>query len=606
MNKFWYGLPAAILGSAIIVVQSQAAFAALSTTEVASIARQVTVQIFGQNSGSGSGVIIAHQEQTYYVLTATHVVANLDEYDIVTPDGKKYRLDYNLARKLPNTDLALVQFNSLQPYKVVAIGNSSQVKVGSPAYVAGFPQIQGSISTSYRFTEGQIAANAARPVNKGYALAYWNDTFAGMSGGSILNQNGQLIGIHGTSYSLFAENKGVNPYFGTKTSLNMGIPVDTFLRLVPQITSIPKFPTAQPLAVPSKLTASDLYIQGIEKLILDDSKGAIADFDQAIRLQPDYAAAYFQRGGTKFALGNKVMINIDSMTKAMEGGYYKQAEANIQSGIADYNQAIRLNPNDILAYNDRGNARDDLGNHQGAIADYNQAIRLNPNFATAYFNRGNAYANMKDYPSAIASYDQAIRLNPNNASAYLNRGRVRTNYTDAITDYDQAIRLYSNNPYFYMERAGRRRDSGNKLGAVADYQKAADLLSENGDSSTFKSVQITLRSFNIEEASKNNPDKIAFQKRLGIEPWPEFLEYYNLGVVKSSSDPQGAIFNYDQAIRLNPNFAAAYNARGWARLKLGDKLGAISDLKKAAELARTQRIKQVYEEASQKLKELQH
>jgi hypothetical protein len=50
----------------------------------------------------GSGVIIARQGQTYYVLTAEHVVATEDEYEIITSDGKKYRLDYKNVKKLPD------------------------------------------------------------------------------------------------------------------------------------------------------------------------------------------------------------------------------------------------------------------------------------------------------------------------------------------------------------------------------------------------------------------------------------------------------------------------------------------------------------------------
>ena len=47
--------------------------------------------------------------------------------------------------------------------------------------------------------------------------------------------------------------------------------------------------------------------------------------------------------------------------------------------IADYNKAIELNPNFADAYNNRGLAKYDLKDYKGAIADYNKAIELNPN-----------------------------------------------------------------------------------------------------------------------------------------------------------------------------------------------------------------------------------
>jgi S1-C subfamily serine protease len=105
--KFTYPLVATLFGSvAIALVQPHVAVAMKSPTQVADIARQVTVQIDGQNPGSG--VIIARQGQTYYVLTSAHVVETADEYDVVTSDGKKNQMDYKLVRKFPNNvDLAI-------------------------------------------------------------------------------------------------------------------------------------------------------------------------------------------------------------------------------------------------------------------------------------------------------------------------------------------------------------------------------------------------------------------------------------------------------------------------------------------------------------------
>ncbi|MEB3355299.1 MAG: tetratricopeptide repeat protein, partial [Synechococcales bacterium] len=92
--------------------------------------------------------------------------------------------------------------------------------------------------------------------------------------------------------------------------------------------------------------------------------------------------------------------------------YYNQAKAqyelkNYQAAIADYDQAIQLQPDDASAYYNRGFARYDLGNKQGAIADYDQAIQLQPNDALAYNNRGNARSALDDKQGAIADYDQA-------------------------------------------------------------------------------------------------------------------------------------------------------------------------------------------------------
>ena len=59
-----------------------------------------------------------------------------------------------------------------------------------------------------------------------------------------------------------------------------------------------------------------------------------------------------------------------------------------------------------------------------ALADFSKAIKLNPNNAKAYNNRGNVYSNNKKYDLAIADFSKAIELNPNNPQAYYNRGVV--------------------------------------------------------------------------------------------------------------------------------------------------------------------------------------
>jgi len=67
-----------------------------------------------------------------------------------------------------------------------------------------------------------------------------------------------------------------------------------------------------------------------------------------------------------------------------------------QQAIQDYDEAIRLKPDDAVAYNDRGIIYGTLGQYQRAIKDYNEAIRLKPDNAAAYNNRGAAYLMQKN------------------------------------------------------------------------------------------------------------------------------------------------------------------------------------------------------------------
>ena len=69
-------------------------------------------------------------------------------------------------------------------------------------------------------------------------------------------------------------------------------------------------------------------------------------------------------------------------------------------------------PTSAEAYVNRGNELYNQGDYQAAISDYDEAIRLDPNDAIAYYNRGLAKSELGDLEAAISDYDEAIRLQP--------------------------------------------------------------------------------------------------------------------------------------------------------------------------------------------------
>ena len=137
-------------------------------------------------------------------------------------------------------------------------------------------------------------------------------------------------------------------------------------------------------------------------LIRDESKeDCISANDEAIRLKPGFVEAYVNRGNAKNSLGRP------------------------EDAIADYDQAIRLNPDlASVTYFNRACAKSKLGRYEDAIADYDRAIRMKPDLVEAYRNRGATNATLNRNEDAIADYDRAIELDPDNAEAYFNRGAV--------------------------------------------------------------------------------------------------------------------------------------------------------------------------------------
>jgi tetratricopeptide (TPR) repeat protein len=119
-----------------------------------------------------------------------------------------------------------------------------------------------------------------------------------------------------------------------------------------------------------------------------------------------------------------------------------------QRALANYNQAITINPKDSEAYSNRAILKyNKLNDYQGALADYNEAIMINPQYFKAYGNRAVLkYTKLNDYQGALADCNQAIIINPQYSQAYSNRAVLKytklNDQTGAIQDLRQAAWLY--------------------------------------------------------------------------------------------------------------------------------------------------------------------
>ncbi|MBW4644051.1 MAG: serine protease [Goleter apudmare HA4340-LM2] len=223
------------------------------TKPVAEIARQVTVRIFTE-PGSGSGVVIARHHQTYTVLTCQHVIANSKngKYSVLSTDGKIHQARLKPVRKLQGFDLALVQFESKNLYPVVQLGNSQILTAESPVFSAGFPNYhlisQDAIeetsqwgTKAFRLTTGKVMMLLTdKSLPEGYRLGYTNEVDVGMSGGPVLNEKGELVGINGRlkypiqGISVFTFADGSKPpqeMFEQMETLSWAVPIAIFRQL---------------------------------------------------------------------------------------------------------------------------------------------------------------------------------------------------------------------------------------------------------------------------------------------------------------------------------------------------------------------------------------
>ncbi|MGB7245153.1 MAG: tetratricopeptide repeat protein [Methylovirgula sp.] len=128
-------------------------------------------------------------------------------------------------------------------------------------------------------------------------------------------------------------------------------------------------------------------------------------------------------------------------------------------------------PARAIAYFDRGlayYARSDLDH---AIADWSEAITLNPNYAHAYNNRAKAYRAKGDYANAIADYSQAIRLDPQHSVAYKGRGItyfLSGDAAKALADFRQAENIEPDAyTLLWLDLAARRNNQPFAIGAAS-------------------------------------------------------------------------------------------------------------------------------------------
>ncbi len=186
---------------------------------------------------------------------------------------------------------------------------------------------------------------------------------------------------------------------------------------------------------PSTPTGDDYLKQGQIKMQRYDWHGAVADFDQAINLDPGKANVYLERGAAKLMLGDQ------------------------RGGIADYAQAIAVDPKNTEAYFKRADALQ-MKDPKDAIADYQRVIAFNPKDKRAYEGVATVHWLHQEYDETIAAYDQLIAIDPKNWYAYGCRAlakEARRDHDGAIADYGQEILIAPTNFNAFHNGPGRRR-----------------------------------------------------------------------------------------------------------------------------------------------------
>jgi len=206
------------------------------------------------------------------------------------------------------------------------------------------------------------------------------------------------------------------------------------------------FPTRHPKLSHFAVAIGISFLTSPPKMLADDAGAAVDAFDRNLGAQ---------RLDSDSAEGNGEPV--ETTLRPEKRGPRESPPANKENSLSDLDEAIRLNPNSAAAYNNRGRAYQSRRDYDKALRDYSQAILLDSNYAAAYNNRGNVYLVQKEYDKALSDFNTAIQLNPNSVHAYNNRGNLyleKKEYDRAMSDYNEAIRL---NPTYALAYINRGR-----------------------------------------------------------------------------------------------------------------------------------------------------
>jgi tetratricopeptide (TPR) repeat protein len=293
-----------------------------------------------------------------------------------------------------------------------------------------------------------------------------------------------------------------------------------------------------PLPVPTTVIpqASDAFKQARASVTLDEQ---IASYTKAISADPKFAAPYLERAAAFLAKGDT------------------------EGTILDCTKYIDLQPSDPRAYALRGNAYGKRGDSEQALRDLNKAIDLNPRNADAYYDRAMAYYDLRAYDKALADSQTCQKLG----------GQVRPEFLAALNKAMGQPMPAAPEPAPLFSK---------KVEAVAlPDLPAAKPAEEKAAAKSSSTVEQLLS----DAQSAGTPQKIEFYSmaiELDSNCAPAYAARGDLYYAKGNYT--GAISDFTNLLKIQPQNAEIYFARGQANLKNGNPKNALKDFSRAIEL----------------------
>jgi tetratricopeptide (TPR) repeat protein len=345
---------------------------------------------------------------------------------------------------------------------------------------------------------------------------------------------------------------------------------------------------------------------------------AIEDYNQGILINPHFPMGYIARGTLKAYKLNDFSgaladynqaVKLGSVTNALYSsrGFVRSQLNDFSGSLADYNRALKLYPGDAYTYLGRANLHQIyLKNPEAALLDFDKAICLVSGDADLYQLRGALKQfNLLDFSGALDDYNQAIVIAPKDAKNYQRRAFLKGNrlkdFAGALADYQAAINLAPQLADAYLDQGIIKHESLNDFsGALADYNAAIKIDPYSVDSYTYRGL---LRSEELDDIVGAFAD---YDHAIKVNPkWFRTYNFRGLLKAKKYQDWSGALADYNESIALNSKYGKAFFNRGMLKIyQLGDQTGGIKDLQQSAKLWRADKRIEFLPQVTEQLRRL--
>ena len=547
----------------------------------------------------GSGTLFTLDGQVM-LLTAWHVlrdVANGESVDVVLSNGSVYSVNTTRIQQVGNVDMAIAPV-AAPKISEEPLFSDVAITAGEDARIYGFPLA----SKTLTIRDGMVFSNANIGIDQGYQIIYSVKTEPGMSGGPVVDADGDIVGIHGRGE--LAERRSFDEKKIVKTRLNNGVPI-RYLFL--------------------HLTGQDATYKPAEPTTVDDLNSLIY---RLWRTKADYGGDY------GISLSNKLI----SLLKGLPDSSYKDKSlVSAHSQRADMYRSVRMydmaiDDIDYVIQNDEPEEAymelqkkvfvlRDMGLSGKAMLALDRLIELDPTDIEPYILRGHLHSVNQHFSFALADFDKAIELGSLDASVYSAASRMlwfKGEFAKALSYDMRAIEIDPSDPSVFIRRAFTYKSLKMYEASEADFLTALSLFSNQGQQALMAhrslfdlyilisdhekaasvltlmknewpdSHQYLLSSASLNAAKGKHSRAISLYTKV-INRQPEQVDLLHLRFLRSLSfskvkDFKSAIRDLNEVIATGSADGIVYSQRGHAFAHKGNFLLACVDWKKSLSL----------------------